>query len=508
MGAGHVMRMIALAQAWSGNGGEVLFVSRITADPLRDRIIREGFGLVEPDGVHPEPGDADFLLSQTATADWIALDGYHFDAEYQQTIRSAGRRALVMDDVNDRTRYVASVLVNQNIDASGYEYLTESDTLILRGAKYALLRREFTEFPRSIRDISDDATNVLVTFGGADQGNMTAQALRALKETGNESLHVKVVVGVVNPHMDALAELTASLPFRCDLLHGVEDMPVLMDWADLAVSAAGSTCWELCYFGVPMLLRVAADNQQGIANSLVNTGVAIVVEGDVDVATLSAVIEDGTLRRRMSHAGLGLVDGRGAERLASLKRVLFLGYDESETRLIDELRKAGCVVEHSRDKVDSFQGYDFVVSYGYRHIIPGCMITSGVPLLNLHISYLPYNRGAHPNFWAFHDDTPKGVTIHFIDEGLDTGPIIAQREVFFDKGETTFFTTCARLCHEVEALFVVNIPAILSGQFDAVQQGGEGVSHKLADLPEFPGGWDADIGATLDYLKNIKAKRV
>ncbi|HUX61123.1 MAG TPA: formyltransferase family protein, partial [Ignavibacteriaceae bacterium] len=62
------------------------------------------------------------------------------------------------------------------------------------------------------------------------------------------------------------------------------------------------------------------------------------------------------------------------------------------------------------------QDKDFIVSYGYRNII-------GKPVLdkfqgraiNLHISYLPWNRGADPNLWSFFDNTPKGVTIHFLD---------------------------------------------------------------------------------------------
>ncbi len=61
-----------------------------------------------------------------------------------------------------------------------------------------------------------------------------------------------------------------------------------------------------------------------------------------------------------------------------------------------------------------------------------------ISIINLHISFLPWNRGAHPNFWSFYDDTPKGVTIHLIDEGIDTGAIIYQKEITFDRNEKTF----------------------------------------------------------------------
>src|SRR5579872_2578700 len=59
--------------------------------------------------------------------------------------------------------------------------------------------------------------------------------------------------------------------------------------------------------------------------------------------------------------------------------------------------------------------------------------------LNFHPGYLPYNRGKHPNFWCLVDETPCGVSLHFIDEGVDTGEVIAQEVVpvsWEDTGET------------------------------------------------------------------------
>ena len=72
---------------------------------------------------------------------------------------------------------------------------------------------------------------------------------------------------------------------------------------------------------------------------------------------------------------------------------------------------------------------DLIVSFGYRHILRSDFINKcGCPIANLHISYLPFNRGAHPNFWSFYDDTPSGVSIYLIDEGIDTGPILFQKK--------------------------------------------------------------------------------
>jgi methionyl-tRNA formyltransferase len=101
---------------------------------------------------------------------------------------------------------------------------------------------------------------------------------------------------------------------------------------------------------------------------------------------------------------------------------------------------------------------DLAVSYSYRHIIKPEVLAMG-RFINLHISMLPWNRGADPNAWSILDDTPKGVTIHVIDAGLDTGPALFQRAVHFDDNET-LGGSYAKLQAAIQALFIENWPAI------------------------------------------------
>ena len=176
------------------------------------------------------------------------------------------------------------------------------------------------------------------------------------------------------------------------------------------------------------------------------------------------------------------------------KKVLFLGYDEKQTHLIDALVKNNCVVDHTEDKVEPVSVYDFVVSYGYRHILKQNVIEGfGCPILNLHIAYLPYNRGAHPNFWAFYDNTPTGVTIHLIDGGVDTGPIVKQRFVNFEKEDDTFAKTYAALIEHIEVLFLDLLPSLLADDWTAKKQRGIGTHHYAKDLPSNFSGWNSII---------------
>jgi methionyl-tRNA formyltransferase len=119
-------------------------------------------------------------------------------------------------------------------------------------------------------------------------------------------------------------------------------------------------------------------------------------------------------------------------------------------------------------------------------------------VVNLHISCLPWNRGADPNLWSFLEDSPKGVTVHYMDEGVDTGDIIAQKEVEFqNEEEQTLSSTYNILKEEIEELFEKVWPEILKGSAIRVRQTGEGSSHKLNDKKPYmhllDKGWDTSV---------------
>jgi len=187
-----------------------------------------------------------------------------------------------------------------------------------------------------------------------------------------------------------------------------------------------------------------------------------------------------------------------------IKRILFLGYGKSQTKLIDALINKNCEVHHTQDLIRDNLNYDLIISFGYRHILKKNVICGvGSPIFNLHISYLPFNRGTHPNFWSFYENTPSGVTIHLIDEGIDTGPIVYQKYVNFDNNETTFSETYNRLIVELEKLFIDNIDAILSDNWVAKPQKGQGTLHFAKDLPEEFSGWNSNIEDEIKRLNKI-----
>jgi len=326
MGTGHVMRCIALGQAWQDAGGRVFFASCCESDGIRNRIREEGFTLVELPGAYPgseEDLSTTLELATQAGAAWIVVDGYHFDLAYQQALRAAGLRLLLIDDYNHLPQYECDLLLNQNINADKLAYRINSDAKQLLGTHYALLRHGFSPgLEKKERGFPDLGTHVLVTLGGADPDNATLSVVDALRQLDVPGLQAKVIVGSANPHGEILQEITGGQGSSIELLGSVANMPELMRWADIAVSAGGSTCWELCCLGVPFMTLVLAENQSGLAAELDRRGIAPCLGCAPPVETIAKAIghllPDHDARVRCSAAGKELVDGFGAERVLRL----------------------------------------------------------------------------------------------------------------------------------------------------------------------------------------------
>ena len=182
--------------------------------------------------------------------------------------------------------------------------------------------------------------------------------------------------------------------------------------------------------------------------------------------------------------------------------ILFLGpYKESQNRIVNYLVDSGEMVLRYEKKLGSdklhMRNFDFLISYGYRCIIEKKVLECfDRRALNLHMSYLPWNRGADPNFWSILEDTPKGVTIHIMDECIDTGDILCQREIFFGDNDT-LRTSYKKLERTIETIFIKQWSKIKNNELPAIGQSGRGSYHKSADKEKYNhlllNGWDTKI---------------
>lgn len=382
IGTGHVMRCVALAQAWRAAGGRAILLSSPgespqpeTGDsPFLQRVVASGLEYQPLSHRHPHPGDFDATLgflesiSERATHTWLAVDGYHFDAAYVEAVRDCGSRVLLIDDgqfgvsslsssnashlPSATAAGCANLLLNQNLGAENVDYACDEETTLLLGSRYLLLRPEFLDATPGGRSIPDVARKVLVTMGGADPHNDTALAIRALEQVNSDlpgGVEARIVLGgsFQRRHVELLQRQLARSSAGFQPLANVEDMPGLMNWADVALSAAGTTAWELAFLGVPATLLVVAENQRPVAERLaeagaaVNLGCARRLTADRIAAEIVALCRDAGRRRRQCEAGRRLIDGRGAARVVAVMKAL----DDPE---LESLRLRPAALEDAR----------------------------------------------------------------------------------------------------------------------------------------------------------------
>lgn len=185
-------------------------------------------------------------------------------------------------------------------------------------------------------------------------------------------------------------------------------------------------------------------------------------------------------------------------------KILFLTNNEVAVPLFRWLAEVGEEVTLVEEKLTAdsplLEGAGLLVSYNYLHLLrPKLIERVNRRILNLHTSLLPWNRGISPNLWSVLDDTPKGVTIHVVDEGLDTGPILLQAEVEIDEERETLRSSYELLHRRIQELFRTNWASLRSFTPDEARpQVGRGSYHSRKDFERIrsllePEGFDVGL---------------
>lgn len=329
IGMGHVMRMLALAQALQRLGHEIIFLSRF--EPGLSRIRQQGFAVREvvgglPDGANKdyEPAadtDAVCPILTTEKADCLVTDSYRVDTDYFRQVRPLVKASFYIDDLN-RFPVAVDGVINGNINAVelGYDNWPAISHRWL-GCRYNLLRQEFADAAERLT--AESVRNLLIIAGGGDAGQLLVFFINSLLELAiAEKIVLQIVAPVQSRADQELTALAGKYPQQVKLHRGVEAMAQLMQQCDLAISAGGSTLYELCATGVPRLAIVLAANQQGIVAAMerqdliVPLGAVTEMQPTLVAEQVSRLLHDWQKRDRMNRMGRKLVDGQGALRVA------------------------------------------------------------------------------------------------------------------------------------------------------------------------------------------------
>ncbi|MEW6410565.1 MAG: UDP-2,4-diacetamido-2,4,6-trideoxy-beta-L-altropyranose hydrolase [Nitrospirota bacterium] len=322
IGTGHIIRCLSLADELSVKGYKTIFCTREFEQGLVKKILDRGYkvSVIDVDATLEEDKKHLINFAKSHNTKIIITDNYHFRNNYLRGLKENFKVLVSIDDIGD-TFFYSDILINQNINATPemYDGKTKNGTKLLLGPTYAMLRPEFKKYHNQPRE-SGKVKNILVTLGGGDPENQTLKVLKALEMVRGD-FSVTTVIGVSNRNRAIIRDYVATVRKDIKLLENVSDMAELMREADIAIGAGGSTSWEFCCLGIPMIVIFFADNQRGIAEGLYERGIAInlgyykyISENDIKVA-VENLINNPYKREIMSLKGKEIVDGKGAERV-------------------------------------------------------------------------------------------------------------------------------------------------------------------------------------------------
>jgi UDP-2,4-diacetamido-2,4,6-trideoxy-beta-L-altropyranose hydrolase len=321
VGTGHMMRCLALAQAWRDAAGDAKFVVGEMPEALAERFVAECGALVP---ISRKPGsmeDAAELVAHARRiqAEWVVVDGDRFDSTFLGAVQSAGIRVLLIDDFANRESFPVDLVVNPNskVDEGAYLRRGFAGTL-LAGEPFVLLRREFRLSPSRAIAVLQRGARVLVTLGGSDPENLAPSIAKALH--ASSEFQVTVVAG---PGYNNIRDLKSQESDTLLVMQNPSRMEELMHNSDFAVIAAGGTLWELLAVGCVVLSYSRNPVQARVVKDLASRGI-IVDMGETRNfnpeelrSAIRQLVSSPDQCRRMAELGRALVDGLGSTRVVA-----------------------------------------------------------------------------------------------------------------------------------------------------------------------------------------------
>ena len=311
---GHVVRCAALAlELRSRSIPAVMLLGEHSDSTAKERLEEQGLRVERAEG-WLDPADP----GHHARCVIVDLPG-----DLQHAFQGLGpsARVAVLDDNGGRDLARADLVINQNPGTSGL-YPDVAAERLLTGPAYALLRPQFAAVRKSAAQKSFAASDnrLLVILGAGSVEAELSEVIRALEATSRR-LECRVMVPREVP--DVLVKAAAASRHAVELCAGVRDVSPHMMWADLAITAAGSTLWELACLGVPMLSVVLGEDQARNATEMTALGCARRLTWDNGPghdlpAAVDEALGDSAWRQASSEAGRNLVDGKGAARVADV----------------------------------------------------------------------------------------------------------------------------------------------------------------------------------------------
>ncbi|PFE00325.1 UDP-2,4-diacetamido-2,4,6-trideoxy-beta-L-altropyranose hydrolase [Bacillus cereus] len=344
IGTGHVMRCLTLAEELKNQGHQISFISRELDGHMCNFIKSQGHTVYmlpkmklvrnNCNTTHAQWLQTSWEIDAQQTiemirksirfADWLIVDHYALDKKWEEKLKEFAHYIMVIDDLADRL-HICDLLLDQNYYANidqRYEELIPINCIKLLGPKYALLRSEFLKAQKNVRKRTNPLKTILIFFGGSDPTNETSKVIKTLEAIEYTQLLIHVVIGRSNPQKNSIQNLCKKHP-NMVFHHNIDYMSRLMNEADLAICAGGSTTWERYCLGLPALLISVAHNQVEICKAVGDLGIDFYIgkseeiyEKDICNA-LEIVRSENFDLEESSRKALEIVDAFGKTRVVS-----------------------------------------------------------------------------------------------------------------------------------------------------------------------------------------------
>ncbi len=329
IGIGHFMRTLALAEIWQLEYGQVYYLCYDLTSNLQSILNSKCIKFIQLQ----ELSDIDeihqiSLLAKKYDAKWVVVDGYEFNEDYQQLIKTMGLRVLWVDEQGKLDKYEVDILLNHNLyaldHADSWYAKTPATTMLCLGASYTLIRSEFHSQTKEIKVCAEVVKNVLITLGGGEpQSRLLKLIVCVLLETDTQLLDICVL----HDEPEWYGDLGNEGPLRHELKFIGHSTGVgqWMQWADLAITAGGSTSWEKLFMGLPSIVFNLFDNQDLIVEWLDKNSMAKVIPRGDSACSIESIkevcmsyMQNIEQRHYIVKEGPRLVDGLGAQRICDL----------------------------------------------------------------------------------------------------------------------------------------------------------------------------------------------
>lgn len=316
VGMGHVIRCLSLADEIKASMPDIN-ITFVTKDDIAKKAIEEKYHKVFL------TNNIDFFSDNTLTNKLIITDFLNTDNKYISKIReiTGDRSTVLCIDNNPVLKYIdAQIVVNANV-FSQKETFGVGSTLYYLGPKYMILKKTFEKLRTEKNEIRDSVNSILVMMGGSDPNGFTVKLIKILQKIP-KNMSINIVLGPAFDHFNLLNKELDLGNRDYNIYHNPRDLSTIMKNADIALSAAGITLYELATLGIPTIAIPQVKHQEYIAEAFEKKRACINTGYDPDeisiLKSVNLLMENSSLRAEMKENSRNLVDGKGLKRVASM----------------------------------------------------------------------------------------------------------------------------------------------------------------------------------------------